>query len=189
MAMSAQALEVRDSVALARFLLGAAAAGGADAVRLARESGLPGWALAADEAMGPSRHALRLWELAEHTMHVPHAPLAVASRHQAGSLELFDYLFIAAATLRDGLQTSQDFLHLVTTNGRIGVTRHSNGQTSYSYRHVEAGSRGSQLAQKALASLANLDGIKADMLLPGHGDPWTDGVDEAIRRARTAGPS
>jgi len=42
---------------------------------------------------------------------------------------------------------------------------------------------------QALASLANLTGIKADMLLPGHGEPWTDGVDEAIRQARAAGPS
>lgn len=43
--------------------------------------------------------------------------------------------------------------------------------------------------QRALASLANLDGIKAGMLLPGHGEPWTDGVADAIRRARAAGPS
>jgi glyoxylase-like metal-dependent hydrolase (beta-lactamase superfamily II) len=42
---------------------------------------------------------------------------------------------------------------------------------------------------RALASLAKLDGIKAAMLLPGHGDPWTGGVPEAVRRARTAGPS
>ena len=42
---------------------------------------------------------------------------------------------------------------------------------------------------QALASLANLAGIKADMLLPGHGQPWTAGVDEAIRQARAAGPS
>jgi glyoxylase-like metal-dependent hydrolase (beta-lactamase superfamily II) len=42
---------------------------------------------------------------------------------------------------------------------------------------------------RALASLANLEGIRADMLLPGHGDPWTGGMQEAIRRARTAGPS
>jgi len=42
---------------------------------------------------------------------------------------------------------------------------------------------------KALASLANLAGIKAGLLLPGHGEPWTEGVDEAIRQARTAGPS
>jgi glyoxylase-like metal-dependent hydrolase (beta-lactamase superfamily II) len=30
---------------------------------------------------------------------------------------------------------------------------------------------------RALASLANLDGIKAGLLLPGHGDPWTGGGD------------
>jgi glyoxylase-like metal-dependent hydrolase (beta-lactamase superfamily II) len=42
---------------------------------------------------------------------------------------------------------------------------------------------------KALVSLANLAGIKADLLLPGHGEPWTEGVDEAIQQARTAGPS
>jgi glyoxylase-like metal-dependent hydrolase (beta-lactamase superfamily II) len=42
---------------------------------------------------------------------------------------------------------------------------------------------------RALASLANLDGIKAGMLLPGHGDPWTGGVQDAIQRARAAGRS
>lgn len=42
---------------------------------------------------------------------------------------------------------------------------------------------------QALASLANLEGIKADVLLPGHGESWTGGVEEAIRRARAAGPS
>jgi glyoxylase-like metal-dependent hydrolase (beta-lactamase superfamily II) len=42
---------------------------------------------------------------------------------------------------------------------------------------------------QALASLANLTGIKADVLLPGHGEPWTEGVGEAIRQARAAGPS
>jgi len=42
---------------------------------------------------------------------------------------------------------------------------------------------------RALASLASLAGIKAGLLLPGHGDPWTGGVEDAIRRARIAGPS
>ena len=42
---------------------------------------------------------------------------------------------------------------------------------------------------QALASLANLTGIKAGVLLPGHGEPWTEGVEEAIRQARAAGPS
>ena len=42
---------------------------------------------------------------------------------------------------------------------------------------------------RALSSLANLDGIRAGLLLPGHGDPWTGGVPDAIRRARAAGRS
>jgi glyoxylase-like metal-dependent hydrolase (beta-lactamase superfamily II) len=42
---------------------------------------------------------------------------------------------------------------------------------------------------QALASLANLTGINADVLLPGHGEPWTGGVEEAIRQAQAAGPS
>jgi glyoxylase-like metal-dependent hydrolase (beta-lactamase superfamily II) len=42
---------------------------------------------------------------------------------------------------------------------------------------------------QALASLDALSGIDADLLLPGHGDPWTEGVDEAILRAKAAGRS
>ena len=41
---------------------------------------------------------------------------------------------------------------------------------------------------QALASLANFTGIKADVLLPGHGEPWTEGVDEAIKRPGPPGP-
>jgi glyoxylase-like metal-dependent hydrolase (beta-lactamase superfamily II) len=42
---------------------------------------------------------------------------------------------------------------------------------------------------QALRSLAALDGIRAGLLLPGHGEPWTGGMDEALRLARAAGPS
>jgi len=42
---------------------------------------------------------------------------------------------------------------------------------------------------QALASLDTLLGIDAGLLLPGHGDPWTEGVDEAVRRAKAAGRS
>jgi glyoxylase-like metal-dependent hydrolase (beta-lactamase superfamily II) len=42
---------------------------------------------------------------------------------------------------------------------------------------------------QALASLANLTGIKAGVLLPGHGESWTEGVEEAIGQARAAGRS
>jgi glyoxylase-like metal-dependent hydrolase (beta-lactamase superfamily II) len=41
----------------------------------------------------------------------------------------------------------------------------------------------------ALRSLDALDTITADVLLPGHGEPWTGGASEAARLARLAGPS
>lgn len=40
-----------------------------------------------------------------------------------------------------------------------------------------------------LASLDALAELDAGTLLPGHGEPWTQGAAEAVRRARAAGPS
>jgi len=40
----------------------------------------------------------------------------------------------------------------------------------------------------AIASLSRLDGLEAGWVLPGHGQPWTGGVAEAVRRIRAAGP-
>jgi glyoxylase-like metal-dependent hydrolase (beta-lactamase superfamily II) len=42
---------------------------------------------------------------------------------------------------------------------------------------------------QALASLDTLRAIHADLLLPGHGDPWSQGVAETVRKAKAAGPS
>jgi glyoxylase-like metal-dependent hydrolase (beta-lactamase superfamily II) len=42
---------------------------------------------------------------------------------------------------------------------------------------------------QALRSLEVLDGLPADVLLPGHGEPFTEGAAEAARLARAAGPS
>ena len=36
----------------------------------------------------------------------------------------------------------------------------------------------------AFQSLDRLENIHADLMLPGHGEPWTGGVTEAVRRAR-----
>jgi glyoxylase-like metal-dependent hydrolase (beta-lactamase superfamily II) len=41
----------------------------------------------------------------------------------------------------------------------------------------------------ALASLDALPGIDADLLLPGHGEPWRGDVAEAVRQAKAAGRS
>jgi glyoxylase-like metal-dependent hydrolase (beta-lactamase superfamily II) len=41
----------------------------------------------------------------------------------------------------------------------------------------------------ALRSLDALTAVPADMVLPGHGEPWTGGVAEAVRLAKVAGRS
>jgi glyoxylase-like metal-dependent hydrolase (beta-lactamase superfamily II) len=42
---------------------------------------------------------------------------------------------------------------------------------------------------QAAESLARIEGVDAGVVLPGHGDPWVDGVGSLVARARDAGPS
>ncbi len=57
---------------------------------------------------------------------------------------------------------------------------------------VTTGERGPRIAPftadagEALASLDRLEGLEASWVLPGHGQPWTDGLAEALRRVRSA---
>lgn len=44
-------------------------------------------------------------------------------------------------------------------------------------------------SSQALASLDALASLPADVVLPGHGEPWTAGIAEAVSRAKAAGPS
>jgi glyoxylase-like metal-dependent hydrolase (beta-lactamase superfamily II) len=59
-------------------------------------------------------------------------------------------------------------------------------------RSVMTGATGPQVApftadrKQAVESLARLEGVDATTVLPGHGDPWTGGVDEAIRIVRAS---
>jgi glyoxylase-like metal-dependent hydrolase (beta-lactamase superfamily II) len=57
---------------------------------------------------------------------------------------------------------------------------------------VTTGARGPQVAPftadaaQAVQSLTRLEAIPADYVLPGHGDPWTGGVQEAVRQIHHA---
>ena len=42
---------------------------------------------------------------------------------------------------------------------------------------------------QCLESLGRIEGLSAAVVLPGHGEPWTEGPAEAVRRARETGPS
>ena len=143
-----------DSLMFARYLLGAAAAGGADARQLACDAGLPAWALNAGPAMLPSRYAMVLFELAERALGDPDVAMTVVNRHQVGELDLFDYLFTTAGTLREGLETDSRYLHLVTTRLERGVEVETDRETTYSYRQAEPGGRGEDLClQFSVAAL------------------------------------
>ena len=57
---------------------------------------------------------------------------------------------------------------------------------------VTTGERGPRIApftadaRLARESLARLEGLPARLVLPGHGDPFEGGVEEAVRLARSA---
>ncbi len=46
-----------------------------------------------------------------------------------------------------------------------------------------------QSTAQVLESLAKIEGLDAQTVYVGHGEPWTDGVRSAVDRARAAGPS
>jgi AraC-like DNA-binding protein len=137
---------VRESSKMVRYLLGASAAAGVDTARLVRDLRLPGWILQRDEAMIAPHYALRLWELAEHALEDPHLAIIFAQRYQPGELDLYDYLFTTAPTLRDGFAASGRYLHLLTTNARLRVEAESDHEVTYSYQYFVADGRGADLA-------------------------------------------
>jgi glyoxylase-like metal-dependent hydrolase (beta-lactamase superfamily II) len=63
--------------------------------------------------------------------------------------------------------------------------------------HPLTGARGPQLMPRAfsrssgtsLDSLTKIEPLEASVLVFGHGEPWTDGTAEAVRRARATGPT
>lgn len=63
--------------------------------------------------------------------------------------------------------------------------------------NIATGARGPRImpgsfnknSAQSLESLGRLEPVEIDVLLPGHGEPWTNGIAEAVRRARDVGPS
>lgn len=104
-------------------------------------------------------------------------------------------------TVRDG-----DVLDLPGSPRVIGLPGHSPGSIgihvpvadalfvgdALTTRHVLTGARGPQPAPftddpgEALASLTRLNGITASWVLPGHGTPWSGGVDAAVDEVNRA---
>ncbi|MBI4259610.1 MAG: MBL fold metallo-hydrolase [Actinobacteria bacterium] len=103
------------------------------------------------------------------TLDVPGRPRAIhAPGHTAGACALF-------LEERSALVTGDV---VVTTNP---LTGRAGPQIMPSGFNRDTG--------MALESLGRIEEIAADVLLPGHGEPWREGPREAVRRAREAGPS
>jgi len=103
------------------------------------------------------------------TLDVPGSPRAVhAPGHTPGSAALF-------FESRRALLTGDALVTHNPLTGRLGPQIMPSGLNSDS--------------AQALRSLDNLAGITADVLLAGHGEPWTDGVAAAVSRAKAAGTS
>jgi hypothetical protein len=112
---------------------------------MASDAQLPGWALNGGRVMMPSRFSMRLWELAEYALEDPFIALTMLDRHRVGELDLFDYLFTTAATLRDGLEVAGRYFHLISTCNRRRVETETETETTYSYSLAEPGGRGEEL--------------------------------------------
>jgi DNA-binding SARP family transcriptional activator/AraC-like DNA-binding protein len=135
-----------ESAKMVRFLVRAFEAGGVDTRRLTRDAGIPGWAFRGEEVMLSPYFSMRMWEVAEHALGDPQLPLTVAARFQQGELDLYDYLFTTAPTLRDGFHISSQYLHLLTTNARLEVEAETDQEVTFSYRYLDADAHGADMA-------------------------------------------
>jgi len=139
------------SVEVARLLLSTASLVGADARQLAAAADVPAWELSVGARMIPAAPVARLWELLEQTTGDPYLGLTVAGRHAFGDFGLYDYLITTSATLRDGMSAASEYLHLVTTAGRLEVAENG-GAVTYAYRCPEPASRGAELCLQFLVA-------------------------------------
>lgn len=105
----------------------------------------PGWLLGVDRAMiGSAQHG-RLWELAAHALGDPCLGLTAVARHRVGDLDLYDYLFTTAPTVREALELSSSFFHLISTNCSLEAQPQPGGEVTYRYQHALAGGWGDEL--------------------------------------------
>jgi glyoxylase-like metal-dependent hydrolase (beta-lactamase superfamily II) len=122
------------------------------------------------------RKALKVVPIAEvsvfddgETIDVPGRPRVVhAPGHTAGSCAIWFEPQLALVT-GDALATRNPL------TGRVGPQIGPDGLNRDS--------------EQALRSLDALAGLSADLVLPGHGEPWTGGIAEAVRLAKLAGRS
>jgi AraC-like DNA-binding protein len=111
-----------------RFVLHSLGELGADRTRLARDAGLPVWALPDDSVRLDLDQLVKLWSMGR-AICGPDVGLQVAALWSRGALHLVDYLHATAPTLRDGLRRFANYRSLAVRNSanRLEVADHSDG--------------------------------------------------------------
>lgn len=134
-----------DCILLPRLLIDES---GLDPARMAQQAGIPDWALRTDHATVPSSCYLRAWELVEHETGCPDVALAIAERYVVGALGLYDYLFITAPTLLDGMAVTGSHMGAVSTNWRFEAAGETEREISFAVHLNTGGGRGGELAMQ-----------------------------------------
>jgi AraC-like DNA-binding protein len=116
--------------------------------RTARQAGIPDWAIRTDHATVSSDRYLRAWELVEHGVDRSDIALAIAERYKVGALGLYDYLFITAPTLREGMAATGTYMNTVSTNWRFEPAEETDREISFNVHLNTGGGRGGELAMQ-----------------------------------------
>jgi AraC-like DNA-binding protein len=128
------------SSALVRLVLAGAQRHGADPRALAREAGLPGWALTGDELRVPTAKLARLWQVTAAHLGDPRIGLRVAAAWRLGDCRLADYLVDTAATLSEALSVALDYAPLLNSagvNDAAFIDSDAGGTIRYQVRHSD----------------------------------------------------
>ena len=98
------------STAMVRFVLAGLRTLGADPGALARQAGLPAWALGNNAARIPGAQLADLLRLSRGQLADPRLGCHLGSQWRYGAMHLFDYLFGTAATLGDALAVGSRYI-------------------------------------------------------------------------------
>ncbi|GAX53386.1 AraC family transcriptional regulator ligand-binding domain-containing protein [Streptomyces olivochromogenes] len=134
------------SVALPKMVLARTAGTGYEAGRLAREAGIPAWAMDSDDITVANDCFLRTLVLAEHHHDVPDVGLRVGADFTPGQLGVYDYLFTTARTLGEGYAASGRYVDLITGVGQYAVVAATERVVRVTFSLAEDEDRGRELA-------------------------------------------
>ena len=136
----------RESVQTPQIPLAAGNAAHVRAEQVVRHVRVPDWVLSMNAAMTSLGYSLRQWERSEHALQDRLVAQIAAARHQIKEMDLYEYLFATAATLREALQVSAHYLPLFNSDRQFRLESETERDATYSYSYPEAEGRDAKFA-------------------------------------------